>query len=677
MVKQSSSIEQIENYLLLVLLFLYPIVVLSSVTNSIVTPKVALMSFGVGILLLLKAFKSISKNRVQLSSGNFDLPIVLLAVIYVASAILQTPNKMEAFFLPGTATIVVTGALLYFVTNQLNDVWKSKAKLALFGSSVVFALFVLFATAGVFRSIPQLPAFMKISTFTPTGGALPALIFLLALLPLGVNFVIKEKEVAKKAFLGVSVSLVILASLINLLNVLPGKTTSPQLPGFATSWSVAVDSLKASPLLGMGPGNYLTAFNRFRPLTYNQTDLWSVRFTSGQSFLFTGITETGLAGAAAILILLYSIYKMVKTNKKVNLNLVALGIITGAMLLFPTTPTLLFTLFALLALNSEGSEVNLGGFMQTEHSTQNLPFAARIPTLVATVPMVIFVLVFGFYASRVLAADVTYRNAIGYIAQNDGRNAYSTLQSAISQNPYIDRYHVSYAQVNIALANSIAQNENISDQDRNTIAQLIQQAIREGKSAVALNPTRAGNWEVLASIYRSVIPLAQGADSFAVQTYNQAVALDPLNPNTRIALGGVYYGAGAYENAIDVFNLAVLAKPNHANARFNLASAYRENGQTQKAIDEMSLVLSLVDKDSDDYKLAKQALEDLQNKRKTELESSTNLTTPQAQEQVLEPPIELPSDAQPPATPSPSPSPSAAPTATPEASASPSPSPLP
>ena len=505
---------------------------------------------------------------------------------------------------------------------------------------------------------------------------------------------------AKKAFYGVSLSLMGLASLITLLNVLPGKTSSPQLPGITTSWSVAVDALKESPLLGMGPGNYLTAFNQFRPISYNATDLWAVRFTSGQSFFFTSITEAGLAGAAALLIIFYTIYKIARDNNKHHklvgwahteyTTLLSLILLVVAITLFPATPTILALLFILLALSSKTTPLNIGMFQNNEMQTgegSQVQFMSRLPVLVLTLPMIIGLGVLAFYGARYLSADITYRNAILRIAANDGRGAYDTLQQAIQGNPYTDRYHISYAQVNLALANSIAQNENISDQDRNTIAQLIQQAIREGKTAVALNPTRAGNWEVLASIYRAVMPLAEGADAFAVQTYNQAIALDPLNPNTRIALGGIYYGAGAYENAIDIFRLAVLAKPDHANARFNLASAYRENGNTQRAIDEMSLVLSLVDQDSDDFELARKALEDLQNKRQAEIDAqgSTNLTPPQGQEQILEPPLELPEDAQPPeavatptatATPSPSPEPSESPEPTDE-EASPSPSPTP
>jgi tetratricopeptide (TPR) repeat protein len=288
---------------------------------------------------------------------------------------------------------------------------------------------------------------------------------------------------------------------------------------------------------------------------------------------------------------------------------------------------------------------------------------------------------------RYLSAENTYYRALTALARNEGAAAYDLLRSAIQTNPMIDRYHGTYTQVNLALANAIAGKEDINDEDRQTIAQLIQQAIREGKATVSLNPTRAGNWELLASTYRAVIPLAQGADQFAVQTYNQAIALDPLNTNYRIALGGILYAAQQFDAAIDVFKLAVLTKPDHANAHYNLAMAYKEAGDTELAIQQLTTVLSLVPRDSEDYEVARQQLEELQQGLQAETQEGGDLTAPGSDidQPALDPQLELPDDAQPPAGPeaevgneeevgedqqpqesaSPSPSASASPTATP------------
>jgi tetratricopeptide (TPR) repeat protein len=147
---------------------------------------------------------------------------------------------------------------------------------------------------------------------------------------------------------------------------------------------------------------------------------------------------------------------------------------------------------------------------------------------------------------------------------------------------------------------------------------------------------------------------AQGADQFAIQSYSQAVALDPTAPDLRLSLGGVYYALGDYESAIDAFKMAVLTKPDYANARYNLAIAYREKGEIKKAISEMTTVLSLLDPNSQDYQTAKNELEALEAKKPAVEETAAeatpeSLTTPQpSTAPVVEPPIKLPEDANPP-----------------------------
>jgi tetratricopeptide (TPR) repeat protein len=144
---------------------------------------------------------------------------------------------------------------------------------------------------------------------------------------------------------------------------------------------------------------------------------------------------------------------------------------------------------------------------------------------------------------------------------------------------------------------------------------------------------------------------ATGSDQFAIQTYTEAVALDPTDPNLRIELGGVYYALGEYSNAIDSFKLAILAKSDLANAHYNLAIAYRDNKDYNDAITEMNTVLTLVDKNSSDYTLAESTLADLQkNKPAATASGSGSLTTPEKQTTVVKPPITLPQEATPPAT---------------------------
>lgn len=649
------TIEKIEEAILYGVIFLIPLVVTGSFANVYVTPKLLILTGGVALIVLFKIVRCFINGKIRFSVGNYDFPVLLLISGYVASTIFNTSNKMEALFLPGTTTIMVMGCLLYIIINQSEKRVRKGLLLTIYMAGIAISLITLLASAGIIKSMAFLPNYMKVAGFSPLGGNWTGMIIMTSLLPLGIDYVIKEREMALKAFWGVSLALILFGGMISIFGILPGKPTELKLPSFSTSWVVAVDSLKIKPLLGMGPGNYITAFNRFRPIEYNQTELWKMRFTSARSFYLTVITETGLVGMAGVILIIYSAGKLIKGRiKEKEAAAWPLVILAGWMIMFPSNIVLITFLFVLLALNSEVSKLDLGAlsaYPTAEGGQGKLAnrFAEKLPIIVVSLPVLIGFVLVGYYGIRLSTAEYKYKKSLDAVAANDGGAAYSLLQGAIAISPYVDRYHISYAQINLALANSIASNKEITDQDRATIAQLIQQAIREGKNAVALNPQRAANWEVLARIYQTVIPLAENADAFAVQTFGQAVTLDPINPDLRIALGGIYFARGNYDNAIRVFELAAMAKPDHANAHYNLAFAYKEKGEIETAINEMALVLSLVDRTSQDYVTAKQVLEDLQSKQANlQAEGTENLTVPKETEQVLEPPLELPEEAEPP-----------------------------
>jgi tetratricopeptide (TPR) repeat protein len=396
----------------------------------------------------------------------------------------------------------------------------------------------------------------------------------------------------------------------------------------------------------------------------------------------TALTEAGLLALSGMLLLFVSLYRQAKKDFKekkiVNwgfaaiASMISLLALTLGLLFFPATILLIVLLFILLSLNAKIRHTTLSLTTQGVETSQGLSsqnVASRFPALLITVPVIIFVILFLVQATQVLRAEYKFKKALDLLATNNASETYDTMREAIRLNPRVDRYHATFARVNLALANAITlkvasqtqqgqegetqEQTSVSEQDRQNITLLIQQAISEGKASVALNPLRSGNWEVLAQIYRTIMPLAQGADSFAVQTYRQAIALDPFNPNLRISLGGIHYGLRDYDGAIRVFESAVAAKNDHANAHYNLAFALRDKGELDRALSEMSLVVSLItDKNSEDYKAAQQALQDLQAKRQAAAPAGQELTPPQeAEEPVLQPQLDLPEGSEPPNAP--------------------------
>lgn len=655
------GMNKLEKYILYITIFLVPVAFTSLFSNFFDIPKVLILAIGVALTLLLVAVRALLGGKLTIGISNFDFPLLLLLAAYLLSAFIKTPNKMDAFFFPGTASVIAGVVIFYFLLN-IKSANKKSAGVALFLSGTLVSVVYLLAVSGLFAKIPQLPAFIKNTSFSTLGGLLPQALFIGILLPIGISLVLTTRESTRKLFFAVAVAVSALALVLTIYNILPGKPQSPALPPFTTSWAVAVEALKQSPLLGVGPGNYITAFSQFRPISYNATPLWAVRFTTASDFPLTVLAEVGLLGLAALAFIYWKVFAGVKDSLStvtLNLNfeaasLLSLLIALVLLIIFPVNTPLLFLVLVLIFLNAKTHEISIPLFASGEGVT------SRLPAAVVTLPIIAAVVALGFFGGRAFLAEAKYKKSLDFLVANDGKSTYDTLREAISLNPYVDRYHSSYTVVNMALARAMAQNENLTDADRTTVSQLIQQAIREGKAVVALNPGRAGGWESLARTYQSIMPLAQGADAFAIESFSQAVVLDPINPNLRIALGGVYYALGRYDEAIRAFELAVVSKPDLANAHYNLAAAHREKGNIDEAIAQFNATLSLVIKDSEDYNLVKTEIENLEKKRPVKEAGGTlNLTPPApAEEPVIKPPLTLPEEATPPApeaSPSPTP----------------------
>jgi len=171
----------------------------------------------------------------------------------------------------------------------------------------------------------------------------------------------------------------------------------------------------------------------------------------------------------------------------------------------------------------------------------------------------------------------------------------------------------------MALANSLASsqrqsNSSPSAQLQQNITTLIQQSINEGRSAVSIAPMTSFNWNNLSSIYRSLIGFGQNADRFTIVTSQQAIALDPNNPQQYLDLGGIYYQLGLYDDAIRQFQFAITLKQDYANAYYNLGHAYEAKKDLANALASFQAVQSLVSTDKANSQIIKSEIEALKKK---------------------------------------------------------------
>lgn len=363
-----------------------------------------------------------------------------------------------------------------------------------------------------------------------------------------------------------------------------------------SSWVIAAETLKRSPVWGVGVGNFVQAFTSSRPASYNLTPFWSTVFTtSGMGFLHLW-TELGIGGLVVVALVLGQWLKL----RKKEVGFWQIGLLGVALLLLPASLVSVWLLVWLLV-NKIGRE---------EVKEYKLPTVAMGESGFNVLPYVLgLVLVVGvgfgsWWWMKMFLGEVYLRKSLVAAGENKGGETYDWQIKAITMNPNMANYRRIYSQTNIALAQNILATENITDEDRQKAGVLVQQAVREAKAAIALEEINPTYWENLGEIYKKLIGVVDGTADWSFQALQQAVALDPVNPLTRLSLGGLLYAAQRYEEADRVFEQVVVNKQDFANGWYNWAYTAKLTNKLADAIQRLNQAVALVPVDTGDFEKA-------------------------------------------------------------------------
>lgn len=396
-----------------------------------------------------------------------------------------------------------------------------------------------------------------------------------------------------------------------------------------SSWVIAVETLKTKALFGVGLGNFIEAFTKFRPVSFNMTNLWaSTLLISGVGILHVW-AELGLVGLISIILIILSVIKRRKENGFWRVML--LGVLV---LLLPPTFFVTFLLFWVVA----------SSFDEIREVKMILPLGDKgfniLPYLLSLV--ILAIVGFGvFKMTKATIGDYYYRQSLVAASKNDGSGAYNNQIKAIGMNPNLADYRAVYSQTNLALASNflnVGTGETLSAENKEKASTLIQQAVREAQAAASLDKNLAVYWSNLGSVYQSLIGIIDGALDWSLQSYQQAAGMDPVNSNYNMSLGSLLYGAGNYPLAERYFEEAIIDKNNFANAWYNRAHSAKQQNKLQDAVSFMGQALNLVAVDSDDYTKAKGELDEWQKQLDEAIaQYQEQLKQQQAQQQQAKP----------------------------------------
>ena len=321
--------KKILNYSILGLVFLLPLFFLPLMADFYAMPKNFLLIFtAVTAFCLWFADKLISR-KFKFSSSPFDLPVLLFCVVNIVSTLIASPNKMESLLMPGGTGTIIALTLLYFVIK--NNV-KSITQLLnyLITSASLLALLSFYQFLGIGEEIAPFE-WMKPKFWTPTGSLLALTVFLVVGLVIAV-MKFKEKSGVKQQelssgqstelssnelkkppsgtarFFSLTAIVVLLLGIATALYQLFTTQKLVMLP-YSTGWAIAVEGFKnlKTGLFGVGPANFISAFTRFRPIAFNNTEVWNARFTYSSNLYLQLLTEVGLLGLLSFLFIVYKV----------------------------------------------------------------------------------------------------------------------------------------------------------------------------------------------------------------------------------------------------------------------------------------------------------------------------------------------------------------------------------
>ncbi len=658
MSKLNQILESLIRWTAVVGLGLSPIFILPFTQNFYDTNKWILVLTTSLLIGLFWTIRLVASGTAIFDFTSTAKSLVWLTGAGLISLALASSNQVEALLSPfGPVTFAALAIIAIGASHALNHQAKSILRFLLIGSSFGGAVVAIVQFLGFTK--PLLSSFPYIADprWTPWGSSITLILFFILTLPLLVSdlwWAMEHRRISQSLIFGLLAVTVVAGLSLTVYQLLP--IWQRMLLPLPAGWAITLEVLKNPrwALVGAGTENFIRAFTAGRPLNLNTSPVWDILFTTNSSLLLHLTATWGLVGTAAVLIFLKNLLRtagfshIAAPRERVDALSVALVVSAIFILLAPPSLLLLVATVTLLLLKERSSEnYSTRGLIPSSFAWLRWGFGAILLGVIVAV---------GYGAARAYAAEVTFFKSLVAAQKGLGQDTYNLQIQAINLNPKISRFHIMYSQTNLALVGAIAQGVGakepkvLTDNDRQLIATLIQQAIREAKLGVTTAPGNALAWENLANVYQNLISVAEGADAWTIASFQQTIALDPTNPLLRLNFGGIYVGSKNYDRALEQFSAAAGLKPDYTNAYYNLANVYKLKGDTPQAIAALEKTLSLLKPENNDYFKAKNELEALKmasSPPPQPLQTQTDLTKPPTLQPLVVPPLELPSSAGP------------------------------
>ena len=384
-------------------------------------------------------------------------------------------------------------------------------------------------------------------------------------------------------------------------------------PSQGATFEIVREVISQRPIVGSGPGTFVFDYTSFHSPTLNQTIFWGTRFATGSSEVLDWLATKGILGILSLLALLgaglvVSVKHLLRfgaeekdaTLQEQNFSwMIGLGLLASfasiviSQFLYPSNFVLWFLFWVLL-----------GGLVVVTSKTTK-QYSVSPPSLLAPALSFVFllVLIFGlglfFIGGQKYAGEVQYLRGALASAQGDLDGAITKTLSAVRLNGSVDIYWRDLSQLYLAKVNELGIREGLTDEERQQLQVVAaSNSISSAQRAVQIAPANVANWNVQGFIYRNFIGL-EGAETFAIASYEKVSEMEPASPFSFTELGRVYIMQAqrlaeqqefaaqkeeALQKALDSLQKAIEMKADYAPAHYLIAVVYEARGESDEAI---------------------------------------------------------------------------------------------
>ncbi|MFM7088792.1 MAG: tetratricopeptide repeat protein [Candidatus Paceibacterota bacterium] len=579
--------------------------------------------FGVFGVLLATLLSAIFSNNIAVSFfgvmfdvGTFWFMLAAVVFMFLASVIVKTKDQAKIILrglLVSLSVLFVFQTFRYFIptflslgvlggkTSSLVGSWTTYGFIAALAATMTIYLLEFLRLRKIIRG--ALCALLVLSLFTiivvnsslvwGVFGAFSLLLFVYRI----ISATAVEGKTVKNffpfyAFGSIIVALLFLLSGRFIGSLLPqalGLANIEISPSVDTTLQVGQDVLRSYPVFGIGANRFAEAWAYWKPSVINNTQFWDTVFNSGFGFIPTSAINGGTIGIAAWIVFLGMLcmtvfYAAVYSMKKKLPSDITFLFLIASLFLFAASFIYSFGIVGIML-----AFAFLGVFTGVyTHSVQENVFKVNFLTDPRHSFIAILVLSLLMIGTAGLSfkfierfASVPYFN--GALFATNAKQAELLLDKALSLHT-TDLYFRTQAQVQLANLSLLSQKEDLSSSERTDIQTSFDKAISSALNAIAYDSKNYVNHQLLGVVYTTVGRLGvEGASEKAVEAYQVASKLNPLNPGLKLSVATEYANAGKNTEALNVAEESLRLAPNYVDALLVLSQIERASGNLTKA----------------------------------------------------------------------------------------------